>query len=331
MTNLPPPDPRSSQRDPLGFDEFIGIFVALSTIGAILLWTLAQRHAGLNLGLLPVSPSPSPQATATPPTATASPTPVLPTPAPPETSGSPTPLPTPTTAPSQSPRELIPFPLPERQAPKTQPATPAPVPTAAKPVNFVDVPQNYWARPYIDALAARGIVSGFTDNYFRPDQPVTRAEFAAILQTAFNKNLVGQRAKEFKDTPTDFWAVPAINRATSDQFLNGYPGDVFRPGQAIPRVQVLVALVSGLHLPTPPDPAKTLQIYQDAAQIPNYATNQVAAATQAKLVVNYPTQNLLNPNRNATRAEVTAIVYQALVQAGKAQPIQSQYVVQPPQ
>jgi len=122
---------------------------------------------------------------------------------------------------------------------------------------------------------------------------------------------------EFKDTPSDFWAAPAINRAISDKFLKGYPGDIFRPTQEIPRVQVLVALASGLNLPTPSNPAKTLQIYQDATQIPNDATDKVAAATQAKLVVNYPNQNLLNPNRNATRAEVTVMVYQALI-SGKS-------------
>ena len=99
--------------------------------------------------------------------------------------------------------------------------------------------------------------------------------------------------------------------------------------QEIPKVQVLVAPDSGLNLPTPSNPATTLQIYQDATQIPYYATDKVAAATQAKLVVNYLKQNLLNPNRNANRAEAIAIVYQALVESGKAQPIQSQYVVPP--
>lgn len=345
MTNLPPPDPRSSQREPLGFDEFIGIFVALSTIGAILFWSFSRRHEGLNLSFLPV-PSPSPQVTVTPPTATANPTPVSPAPTPPETQVSPSP----TTIPTQPPQALLPVPLPA-PAPPPPPATqrivpapvpapvPSPIPTQSptpspspvQPVSFVDVPPNFWARPYIDALATRGIIRGFTDKYFRPDQPVTRAEFAAILQAAFDKNVVGQRVSEFQDIPADFWAAPAIDRATNDKFLKGYPGNVFRPTQEIPRVQTLVALVSGLNLPTPSDPAKVLQVYQDAIAIPSYATNQVAAATQAKLVVNYPTQNLLKPNQNATRAEVAALVYQALVNLGKAQPIQSQYIVQPPQ
>ncbi|MBD0361556.1 MAG: S-layer homology domain-containing protein, partial [Coleofasciculus sp. C3-bin4] len=94
-------------------------------------------------------------------------------------------------------------------------------------------------------------------------------------------------------------------------------------------VQVLVALASGLGLTPTASSKEVLQTYQDAKQIPNYAKQQVSAATKAGLVVNYPNPKLLNPNRDATRAEVAAFVYQALVEAGKVEPIPSKYVVQP--
>jgi hypothetical protein len=109
--------------------------------------------------------------------------------------------------------------------------------------------------------------------------------------------------------------------------MKGYPGDVFRPNQPIPKVQVLVSLVSGLNLPTPSSPAKTLQVYKDAKQIPAYATDKVAAATTAKLVVNHPNRDTINPNKGATRAETAAVIYQSLVQQGKVPPIQSSYIV----
>jgi len=71
MTNSPPPDPRSSQTTALGFDEFIAIFVAFTTIGAMF-WSLSQRNQGFQLpSILSASPSPTdltvvPQATASP-------------------------------------------------------------------------------------------------------------------------------------------------------------------------------------------------------------------------------------------------------------------------
>ena len=329
MTNSPPPDPQSSQRTPLGFDEFIGIFVAFTTIGAILFWSLAQRNEGFNLtGLLSPSPSSSPQPiTPSPGVTTREEAPVVP-------------VPIPTVAPTESPevltqvpprttvRERFPvlIPLPNRT-----PVTPAPTPTQqtpapAQPVNFVDVPQDFWARPFIDALSARGVVSGFAGDYFRPERPVTRAEFAALLQDAFDQ-YPGQNATVFNDVSSDFWAVKAIDRSTRSGFLKGYPGNVFQPQQQIPRAQVLVALATGLNLAPPSSPTQVLQVYKDANQIPNYATEKIAAATAAGLVVNYPDPNSLNPNRNATRAEVAAIIHQALVRAGKAEPIQSQYIV----
>lgn len=322
MTNSPPPDPQSSQNNPLGFDEFIGIFVALTTIGAILFWSLSRGNEGFNLtSLLSPSPSPSAQPTFTP--------------VPEATTGEEAPaLPPATVTPTESPQVLAPVPdrrtgqqipivVPFRTTtPERVQQTPAPT----QPINFVDVPQDYWARSFIDALSARGIVTGFAGDYFRPDRPVTRAEFAAILQDAFDQK-PGQGTANFKDVQPNFWAVPAITRANQTGFLEGYPGNVFRPQQEIPRVQVLVALASGLNLPTVSSPEQVLGIYNDANQIPNYATESIAAATANGLVVNYPDPKSLNPNRNATRAEVAAIVHQALVRAGKAEPIQSQYAV----
>jgi hypothetical protein len=202
---------------------------------------------------------------------------------------------------------------------------PVPVPTPsapAKPLDFSDVPDNYWARPYIQALVERNILAGFTDGTFRPDQPITRAEFTAPLQKAFGQK-PAQNASNFRDVPGGFWAEGGIKQAVATGFLKGYPGNRFLPNQEIPRAQVLVALASGLKLKPPSNPAQVLQTYQDANQIPKYATQGVAASTAAGIAINYPNQKLLKPDQAATRAEVAAAIYQALVQAGKAQPIAS--------
>ena len=125
-----------------------------------------------------------------------------------------------------------------------------------------------------------------------------------------------------------FWANEAIQTAYRGGFVAGYPGGLFQPQQPIPRVQALVSLVSGLKL-SAKNP-NVISVYADAAQIPDYATGAVAAATEQQLVVNYPTPKQLNPNREATRAEIAAFVYQALVNAGRAKPIASPYLVRLP-
>jgi parallel beta-helix repeat protein len=193
-----------------------------------------------------------------------------------------------------------------------------------QPVAFKDVPATYWAKAYIQALASQNIIAGFPDGSFKPNEPVTRAQFATIITKALTPP--AKRASiEFKDVKSNFWAYAAIKSAYQSQFVSGYPDGSFKPQQQIPRVQALVSLANGLGLTA--NNQNILSFYTDAAQIPNYAIAPVAAATARQLVINYPTAKQLNPNREATRAEVAAFVYQALVSAGRAQPIPSSYLV----
>lgn len=191
--------------------------------------------------------------------------------------------------------------------------------------SFSDVSSSYWAYQYIQALASRGVISGFPDGTFRPDAPVTRAQFAAMIRSAFDAPST-RSAINFVDVSSNYWAYSAIREAYTTGFLSGYPGNVFNPEQNIPRVQVLVSLANGLDY-SASNVQSTLNYYTDASGIPDYARASVAAATEEMIVVNYPTLNRLNPNRNATRAEVAAFIYQALVSAGEAPAINSPYVV----
>ncbi|WP_421655770.1 DUF3747 domain-containing protein [Leptothermofonsia sp. ETS-13] len=191
---------------------------------------------------------------------------------------------------------------------------------------FIDT-QSHWARAYIDALAERGIVSGFSeDKTFRPDDPVTRVQFAAMLTKAFS-SLPPRRERAgaaFKDVTPNFWGRRAIQTAYEIGFMSGYPDDTFKPNQDISRLEVLVALANGLNYST--TDTGVLSYFQDTAQIPDWASGAIAAATEKKIVVNYPRVQQLNPNRTATRADVAAFIYQALVDAGQLPVIPSPYV-----
>jgi parallel beta-helix repeat protein len=192
---------------------------------------------------------------------------------------------------------------------------------------FKDVTADYWAKAHIEALASRNIIAGFPDGTFKPNEPVTRAQFAAIIAKAFNP-VAKREAANFTDVRNNFWAFQVIQTAARGGFISGYPDRTFKPEQQIERVQVLVALANGLGLTAPN--ASVNSFFSDAGRIPNYAATPVAAATARGLVVNYPTVRQLNPTRQATRAEVAAFVYQALVNAGQAQAIPSPYIVRTP-
>ncbi|MCW5313632.1 beta-Ig-H3/fasciclin [Nostoc sp. KVJ3] len=218
----------------------------------------------------------------------------------------------------------------------SQSTVPSTTPSPTSTVNLSDVPSDYWAHPFIQALADNSVIAGFPDGSFRPNQAVTRAEFAALIQKAFgSQNRVRQLgAGGFSDVPANYWAASAIQYAYETGFLAGYPGNVFKPNQQIPRVQGIVALASGLGLTASSSGTSSdlNTYYNDASAIPNYAVAGVTAATQSNIVVNYPDVKQLNPQQPLTRAEAAALLYQALAKQGRVQPIASnlpasQYIV----
>lgn len=255
---------------------------------------------------------------------------------------------------------------------------------------FPDVPENYWAKPFIQALAQEGIIAGYPDGKYRPEKPVERDELAAMIRQAFNEERVRNipSGSVFKDVPANYWAAPPIEEAYETGFMQGYPDNLFKPRQPVPKVQALVSLTNGLDLdyqpsavatnpnerpvnvqaqgkkprnvwafplattalmapvlqmapavanePVKSTPATTNQAetankvsaldvvqnhYTDAEKIPDYAVNNVAAATESQLVVNYPNSEVLNPNQLLERGAAAAIIYQALVWQGKVAPL----------
>ncbi|MEA5471768.1 S-layer homology domain-containing protein [Spirulina sp. 06S082] len=202
----------------------------------------------------------------------------------------------------------------------------AAAPAQAQGSRFGDVPDSHWAEDFITALVDRGVIAGFPDGSFKPEAPVTRAQFSSLLKGAFNKGKT-RSAINFVDVASNHWAMSAIDNAYETGFLSGYPGSIFRPEQNIPREQVLVSLANGLNYSANAPVNEVLGYYNDGGNISNFARSPIAAATEEKIVVNYPTVTSLNPNRNATRAEVAAFLYQALVREGNAPAIASGYIV----
>ena len=201
--------------------------------------------------------------------------------------------------------------------------------SSAQTIAFSDVSSNYWAAQFIQQLSQLGVIVGFPDGSFRPEEPVTRAQFAAMVDKAFQKSQQRQ-AIAFTDVPSNYWASSAIGKAYSIGFLAGYPGNRFGPNQAIPRQQVLVSLANGLGYTSGGNTENTLRYFNDVSNIASYARSPIAAATEKQIVVNYPNVKSLNPTATATRAQVAAFIYQALVSSNQAPAINSPYVVPNP-
>ena len=201
-------------------------------------------------------------------------------------------------------------PLPQKSATGT-----LDVPIQAKA--FSDVPNDFWAKSAIVALSNRGVITGFSDGTFKPDQAINRAEFAGIIQKAFDQ----QKSKpvmKFTDIKDNFWAVGAINEATQTGFMTGYPGGAFKPEQAIPRLEMLSSIATGLQLAPKGDPIQSLSRYRDAKDLPKWAIPKVSSAIESGIMI--PNSSTLEPTKTATRADAAMFIYQALVKDGKIKP-----------
>ncbi len=213
-----------------------------------------------------------------------------------------------------------------------------PVPTAPAKVEPEktqmpqDVVPDYWAYPFVKQMRDKGLVPELAKNQeFDPDALITRASMATLVSQAFDRQPKNEKIKKFNDVSNNNAIAKDIDQAVSTGFMQGYSDNEFKPLENIPRYQVLVTLATGLGLKPSQDADRILQQFDDNSQMPDWAKQQVAAATEAGLVVNPPgtAKSSLVPERPATRGEVAAMIHQALVKTGKLKPLDSEYLVKP--
>lgn len=190
-------------------------------------------------------------------------------------------------------------------------------------IAFADL-QNHWSKDFVLGLSNQNLIQGFADGSFRPDAPMSRAQYAALIAKAFNP-AARRPAVNFSDVPSNFWAKAAIEQAYQGGFISGFQDGSFKPNQNVTRLQLVLSLMSGFGIP-PANPDK-LAIFDDRASIPASLQDRIAAAVQSKIIVNFPDQRKFNPNREATRGDVSAMVYQTLLRDGRVAAVNSPYIV----
>ena len=105
--------------------------------------------------------------------------------------------------------------------------------------------EGYWAEEAISALIDEGIISGYPDGTFKPENPVTRGEFAKMVAKAFPIRAAGEPM--FSDIE-DNWAKAYIAALTESGVVSGYPDGTFRPSKEISRAEMTHMLISAINL-----------------------------------------------------------------------------------
>ena len=104
--------------------------------------------------------------------------------------------------------------------------------------SFSDVPDDAWYATAVKTLASLGMMDGYPDGTFRPDEPITRAEFATV-GLAFAYDPLDADCS-YCDVSASAWYHTYVAQATTYGWIGGYPDNTFRPGNNITRVEVCV-------------------------------------------------------------------------------------------
>jgi len=104
--------------------------------------------------------------------------------------------------------------------------------------HFSDVPVGSTFYPYIEALYVNGLVSGYGDGTFKPNEAVTRAQVAKIVVRASGLALENPAQPSFSDVPAGSTYYTYVETAKANGILSGYPDGTFHPSDSATRGQI---------------------------------------------------------------------------------------------
>ena len=108
----------------------------------------------------------------------------------------------------------------------------------SKTNDYTDVARTDWYNNAISTLSNAGIVTGYDDGTFRPNQPITRGEMAKIIAGFANLN---KGSKTFSDL-AGHWSKTYVELAAGNGWIAGYPDGTFRPDQKITRAETVTMI-----------------------------------------------------------------------------------------
>ncbi|OGJ42491.1 hypothetical protein A3B60_01215 [Candidatus Peregrinibacteria bacterium RIFCSPLOWO2_01_FULL_39_12] len=111
--------------------------------------------------------------------------------------------------------------------------------TATAEAAFTDLGEAHKNYEAITYLQENGILNGYDDGSFKPDNTINRAEFLKIILDGSKIKLSISPPTPFKDADNTAWYAKYLKKAYAENWINGYTDNTFRPEQAINKVEAL--------------------------------------------------------------------------------------------
>jgi len=165
--------------------------------------------------------------------------------------------------------------------------------------------ENHWGRQTVYALAGKGIISGFSDGNFKPDNKISRAEYIKLLVKALDISAAAMQS--FDDVKQTDWFYSYVVAAKGAGLASGF-GNEFKPNDEITREDAAVLLYRAIQY-------KNASIsgnfdFADNEQISDYAKEAVSVLGANNIISGFEMKFI--PKDNTSRAEAAALLYRML-------------------
>ncbi|SFL16466.1 S-layer homology domain-containing protein [Paenibacillus sp. 1_12] len=176
---------------------------------------------------------------------------------------------------------------------------------------FADI-KNHWAKDEIEGMANKFIVQGISKDEFRPEQAVTRAEFAALITRTIGLKSAASSKIKFNDVRSSDWFEGQAYAATEAGIVTGYDDQTFRPNQPISRQEMAVMIYRAMKF-AGYDEANTGQkvTFTDENLFENWAKEAISVMADKKIVEGVDSGKY-DPAATATRAQSSVILSRML-------------------
>lgn len=171
---------------------------------------------------------------------------------------------------------------------------------------FKDVPVSHKNVVAIEALYNLGILSGYTDGTFKPENTINRAEFLAILSSAVDADFAGKKLENcFKDVKTE-WFAAFVCYAKEAGWVNGYTDGTFKPGQSVAKAEAVKIIFAATEYPL----CKDVKVapYSDV-EASSWMAPSACAAKEGGIVAG---KTLYTPLYEVTRGDTAQLIYNTM-------------------
>ena len=181
-------------------------------------------------------------------------------------------------------------------------------------MEFVDVPQGFWAYEQIDTLTNENVIGGYPENYFMPQNLVTRAEYASMVIKVLGQDKIPiETMYSFEDIDNSHWAFGSVVRAVNLDILKPADDGYFYPNDYVTRSEVITFLVNILKTEdiTKKEAITALQnAYLDFDDVPDWFKVTAGKAEVINVIAKEPPrENYLDYDRYITRAQMAVFLF----------------------